>query len=84
MGRSKGVLITGDLIARSTWRGRPCSDPDTHALVWLAEGHPAWGQGPSLGGEALATMTWGFCNHVLGNAMLHQRGRIQLMQPVEA
>jgi len=58
----------------------------THTLIWLAEGHPQLGdKARHLADEALARddlrvsaiMFWEI-------AMLHPRGRIQPVQPVEA
>jgi PIN domain nuclease of toxin-antitoxin system len=60
---------------------------DTHTLIWLAEGHPQLGdRARHLVDEALAHDELGVSAITFWEtAMLHhQRGRIQLMQPVEA
>jgi PIN domain nuclease of toxin-antitoxin system len=59
---------------------------DTHTLIWLAEGHPQLGdRARHLADEALAHNDLGVSAITFWEtAMLHQRGRIRLMQPVEA
>jgi PIN domain nuclease of toxin-antitoxin system len=59
---------------------------DTHALMWLAEGHPQLGdRARQLADTALAHEDLGVSAITFWEiAMLHQRGRIQLLQPVEA
>jgi PIN domain nuclease of toxin-antitoxin system len=59
---------------------------DIHTLIWLAEGHPQLGKrARHLADEALAQDELGVSAITFWEtAMLHQRGRIQLMQPVEA
>jgi PIN domain nuclease of toxin-antitoxin system len=54
---------------------------DTHARVWLAEGHPQLGdRARHLADEALAHDDLGVSAITFWEiAMLHQRGRIQLM-----
>ena len=59
---------------------------DTHALIWLTEGQPELGdKARHLADEALANDDLGISAITFWEiAMLHQRGRIQLVQPVEA
>jgi len=59
---------------------------DTHALIWLTEGRPQLGdRARQLADEALAHDDLGVSAITFWEtAMLHQRGRIQLVQPVEA
>jgi PIN domain nuclease of toxin-antitoxin system len=59
---------------------------DTHALIWLAEGHPQLGdRARQLADHALAHDGLGVSAITFWEiAMLHQRGRIQLLQPVAA
>jgi PIN domain nuclease of toxin-antitoxin system len=59
---------------------------DTHALIWLAEGAPQLGDGArQLVDAALAHDELGVSAITFWEtAMLHQRGRLQLVQPVEA
>jgi PIN domain nuclease of toxin-antitoxin system len=59
---------------------------DTHALIWLTEGKPELGdKARHLADEALANDDLGISAITFWEiAMLHQRGRIQLVQPVEA
>jgi PIN domain nuclease of toxin-antitoxin system len=59
---------------------------DTHALIWLTEGQPELGDTARyLADEALANDDLGISAITFWEiAMLHQRGRIQLVQPVEA
>jgi len=59
---------------------------DTHTLIWLTEGHPQLGDSARrLVDEALADDDLGISAITFWEtAMLHQRGRIQLVQPVEA
>jgi PIN domain nuclease of toxin-antitoxin system len=59
---------------------------DTHTLIWLAEGHPDFGDSARhLADEALAHDDLGVSAMTFWEiAMLHQPGRIQLLQPVEA
>lgn len=59
---------------------------DTHALLWLTEGRPELGdRARHLTDEALAHDDLGISAITFWEiALLHQRGRIQLMQPVEA
>jgi PIN domain nuclease of toxin-antitoxin system len=58
---------------------------DTHTLIWLSEGHPQLGMGArrladeALGRDCLGVSAISFWE----TAMLHQRGRIRLLQPVE-
>lgn len=59
---------------------------DTHVLIWLTEGQPELGdKARHLADEALANDDLGISAITFWEiAMLHQRGRIQLVQPVEA
>jgi PIN domain nuclease of toxin-antitoxin system len=59
---------------------------DTHALIWLTEGQPELGdKARHLADEALANDDLGISAITFWKiAMLNQRGRIQLVQPVEA
>jgi PIN domain nuclease of toxin-antitoxin system len=59
---------------------------DTHALIWLAEGHPQLGdRARQLADNALAHDGLGVSAITFWEiAMLHQRGRIQLLPPVAA
>jgi len=59
---------------------------DTHTLIWLTEGHPQLGdRARQLADEALADDDLGISAITFWEtAMLHQRGRIQLVRPVEA
>ena len=59
---------------------------DTHTLIWLTEGHLQLGdRARHLADEALAHDELGVSAITFWEtAMLHQRGRIQLLQPVEA
>ena len=59
---------------------------DTHTLMWLAEGHPQLGgRARQLADQALAHDGLGVSAITFWEiAMLHQRGRIQLLQPVAA
>jgi PIN domain nuclease of toxin-antitoxin system len=58
---------------------------DTHALLWLAEAHPQLGdQARHVADEALAHDDLGVSAITFWEvAMLHQRGRIQLLRPVD-
>jgi PIN domain nuclease of toxin-antitoxin system len=59
---------------------------DTHALIWLAEGHPQLGdRARQLADNALAHDGLGVSAITFWEiAMLHQRRRIQLLPPVAA
>jgi PIN domain nuclease of toxin-antitoxin system len=59
---------------------------DTHTLIWLTEGHSQLGDSARhLADEALAhDDLWVSAVSFWETAMLHQRGRIRLVQPVEA
>jgi PIN domain nuclease of toxin-antitoxin system len=59
---------------------------DTYTLIWLTEGHLHLGErARQLADEALARDELGVSAITFwGTAILHQRGRIQLVQPVEA
>ena len=59
---------------------------DTHTLIWLTEGHSQLGDSARhLADEALAHDDLGVSAiSFWETAMLHQRGRIRLVQPVEA
>ena len=58
---------------------------DTHALIWLAEGLPDLGKqarrivDKALGQDSLSVAAISFWE----TAMLHQRGRVRLAQPLE-
>ncbi len=58
---------------------------DTHALIWLTEGRPELGDRTRhLADEALAHDALGISAITFWEiAMLHQRGRIQLVQPID-
>jgi PIN domain nuclease of toxin-antitoxin system len=59
---------------------------DTHALIWLTEGRSEVGERTRhLADEALARDALGISAITFWEiAMLHQRGRIHLLQPVDA
>jgi PIN domain nuclease of toxin-antitoxin system len=59
---------------------------DTHALIWLAEGHPQLGdRARQFADQALAHDGLGVSAITFWEiAMLHQQGRIQLLRPVAA
>jgi PIN domain nuclease of toxin-antitoxin system len=66
--------------------GPPPILADTHALICLAEGHPYLGdRARHIADKALAHDDLGVSAITFWEiAMLHQRGRIQLMPPVGA